>query len=153
MPVVVRPCTYSDVEAAPAFGVMLDEYGDESSVTASWRPVPQGDTYRALEAAGVLHVLGAFDGDVLVGFLSILVTVLPHFGRRAAVTESFFVAPVARKTGAGLALLHKAETLAASLGAEGLLVSTPIDGALDHVMACSSSYRPSNRVYFKELGA
>lgn len=153
MSVTVRLCTYSDVEAAPAFGVMLDEYGEEASVSASWRPNPQGDTYRALEDAGALHVLGAYEGDVLVGFLSIITSVLPHFGIKTSVTESFFVTPAARKTGAGLRLLHEAEALARKLGARGLLVSAPVGGVLDHVMACSDTYRPSNRVYFRELGA
>ena len=153
MPVVVRPCTYTDVESAPAFEAMLDEYGDESSVDPTWRPVPQGDTYRALEANGALHILGAYHGDEMVGFLSILVTVLPHFGRVTAVTESFFVTHAARKTGVGMQLLHEAEALAYKLGAEGLLVSTPAGGALDRVMACSDSYRLSNRVYFRRLTA
>jgi len=151
MPVTVRPCTYSDVESAPAFEAMLDEYGDESSVDPAWRPVPQGDTYRALEANGVLHVLGAYLDDEMVGFLSILVTVLPHFGRVAAVTESFFVTPAARKTGAGLHLLREAEALALGRGAEGLLVSTPAGGALDRVMGHLYSYRLTNRVYFRGL--
>lgn len=151
MPVVVRPCTYADIENAPAFEAMLAAYGDESSVSASWRPVPQGDTYRALEANGLLHVLGAYQDDVMVGFLTVLTTTLPHFGRRAAVTESFFVSPAHRKSGAGLALLRAAERLATELNTDGLLVSTPAGGQLDAVMDRLDGYRLSNRVYFKEL--
>lgn len=151
MPVAVRPCTYAELASAPNFAALLELYGDESAVHSAWRPAPQHDVYLQLEAAGVLHALAAYRDDVLVGFLSILITVLPHFGRRTAVTESYFVDPAHRKSGAGMALLHAAERLAAKLGAEGLLVSAPFEGPLDHVLGSLASYRSSNRVYFKEL--
>lgn len=151
MPVVVRPCAYADIESAPEFPALLDAYSRESSIDQEWTAQPQRDIYLGMEAVGVMHAFGAYQGDALIGFASILVTVLPHFGRLTAVTESFFVMPESRDTGAGMKLLRAMEHRAAELGADGLLASAPIGGQLDKVLHGLSAYRPTNRVHFRRL--
>ena len=80
----------------------------------------------------------------------LLVPVLPHFGRKVGVSESYFVAAEYRKTGAGLRLLHAAEEAAREAGAVGVLVSAPTGGILERVMP-GVGYRETNRVFFKGL--
>lgn len=147
--VTIRTLTVAEFAARPELPALLAEYSAESAV-AELRdsPGPQWPTYAALEAQGMLHAFGAFDGPVMVGFVSVAVTVLPHFGALVASTESFFVAAAARRTGAGLALLRRAEQVTRDTGAVGLLVSAPVGSRLARVLA-ATDMRQSHEVYFK----
>lgn len=151
LPIEVRPCSIAEMAAAPNIGALLFAYAHESSVPELGAPRAQVHTYRKLEAAGVLHPLGAFNDSELVGFLLLLVTVLPHYGVPAATTESFFVLPEVRKHGVGLQLLAHAEARARDLGAKAVLVSSPAGSALDRVLSSKKEYRCSNIVHVKAL--
>jgi GNAT superfamily N-acetyltransferase len=146
----IRPCTVSDMENAHNLAALLAEYGVESAIEGLGQPSAQIETYRQMEALGMLCLIGAFQGDELVGFLIMIVSVLPHYGKRIASTESFFVASAARKGGAGLKLLCEAERLAKSLGAMGFFVSAPTNSRLDSVLT-AKQYRHTNQVFFKVL--
>lgn len=146
----VKPCTVADMEQAPNIAELLAEYASESAIEGLGPVSAQMETYRQMEAAGFLHILGAFQGDALVGFLLVIVSVLPHYGVRVGSTESYFVAVSARKSGAGLILLREAEHLAQSLGAVGFFVSAPKGGRLEQVME-GKGYRETNRVFFRSL--
>ena len=67
-----------------------------------------------------------------------------------ATTESFFVDPDKRQSGAGIKLLRIAEAVAKDLGAVGLLVSAPFGGKLADVME-KVGYTETNRVFFRGL--
>jgi GNAT superfamily N-acetyltransferase len=144
--------TIAALEREPKLAALLEAYATESSIAGMPRFNPQLDTYRQLEAAGVLHVFAAHEGEELVGFLCLLVSAVPHYGVKIATTESYFVAPEHRKNGAGLRLLREAEGLARDLGAAGMLVSAPAGGRLAQVLEAMPSYRETNRVFFKGLG-
>lgn len=131
---------------------LMEAYAAESSIAGMPRFNPQLDTYRQLEAAGVLFAFAAHEGADLVGFLCLLVTVNPHYGVKIATTESYFVACEHRKSGAGLRLLREAEKLAGQLGAAGMLVSAPSGGRLAEVLGAMPSYRETNRAFFREIG-
>ncbi|WP_178084351.1 GNAT family N-acetyltransferase [Pseudomonas sp. F(2018)] len=150
MVVLIRPCTVAEVEAAGTLQLLLAEYGAESSMPELGQVSASFETYRAMEAAGALHIIGAF-GPELVGLASVLVYGLPHYaGRRVCAMESFFVAPGARRSGAGLKLLRAAEHLARELGAAALMVSAPAAGRLAVVLP-RSGYREANRVFIRGL--
>ncbi len=150
-PIEIRPCTVLDIEAAPNLEALLAEYAAESSNPEIGPVSAQIPVYRQLEAAGMLHAVGAFQDDTLAGFVFVLVSVLPHYGRKVATSESLFVAAVARSTGAGMRLLHEAEHLARKHGATAFLLSAPAESQLDKVMRGLHSYRLSNVVFIKEL--
>lgn len=135
---------------APALEALLAEYAAECAIDGLGVPDAQIETYQRMEAAGILHLLGAFINGDLVGFVSLLVSELPHYGRRVATTESLFVAKCARKSGAGLKLLKTSEQLAASLGAVGLLISAPYGGRLAKVLP-RIGFQETNRVFFRSL--
>lgn len=154
MTATVRPCTIADLERAPNADALLAEYTAESAIPELGPTVRQAELaqYKAMEAAGLLHMLGAFRGDgLMVGFLTLLIAPLPHFGGRpVASTESFFVAAPERRSGAGLKLLRAAEQRAAEQGAAGLLMSAPVGGRLAQVLP-RAGYRETSRVFFRSF--
>lgn len=146
----IRPCTVTEVEQSASLQQLLSDYARESSLPELGNASAHFETYRGMEAAGLLRIIGAFGPD-LVGFAAVLVYGLPHYGgRRVASTESIFVAPAARAGGTGLKLLRAAEEMARDLGAAALLVSAPVGGRLAQVLP-RSGYRESNRVFIRGL--
>lgn len=146
----IRRSRFAELESAANFAEQTAEYAAESAIEGLPPPAAHFQTYRMMEAAGAMHVLGAYRGADLIGFIILLVSMNPHYGLPLAVTESFFVAHIDRKSGAGLKLLRAAEDLAAKLGAQGLLVSAPAGGRLADVMP-GAGYRETNRVFFRSL--
>jgi GNAT superfamily N-acetyltransferase len=99
----------------------------------------------------VFHSFGAFSDDgELLGFITLIITMLPKYTTLIGATESFFVASRHRKTGAGLRLLHAAEDKASEGGAFGILVSAPCGGKLAEVVP-RSGYEESDIIFFKDL--
>jgi GNAT superfamily N-acetyltransferase len=138
----------AELETSPNFAELLAEYGEECAIDGIGMPDPQFETYRQLEQAGIVHLLGAWDRDELVGFLILVVTVLPHYGKKVACTESFFVSKSVRTKGFGLHLLIDAECLAKRLEAVGLLVSAPSGGVFDQMLG-QFGYKQTNNIYFR----
>lgn len=147
----IARCTIHDIAAAPNCAQVLAEYASESAVLEIGPASAQFETYYALESAGVLHPIAAFDGPLLAGVVLILATKMPHYSVMTATTESFFVSKVYRPSNLGLRLLAYAEATAADLGAGALMISTPVGGALAAVMRRIKSYRHSNEVFVKKL--
>lgn len=148
---MIRKMSVDDMQAEPNLAALLDAYADEACIEGMPRYNAQMDYYRNLESVDVLHVFGAFSADELVGFICLLVTMVPHYAAMIATTESFFVAPEHRHTGAGIKLLRAAEEHAATMGAAAMFVSAPKDGKLAAVMDVMPSYRETNRVFFREI--
>lgn len=147
----VQTITFDEFFAHPCAPELLDAYALESAIDGLPRPSPDVDAYRMMESTGAAVLLAAMDGDVLIGFISLLVYRNPHYSALLAVAESYFVAPAARSTGAGLALREAAERLATERGAVGLLISAPAGGRLARVMERAAGYRETNRAFFKRL--
>ncbi len=151
MTFIIRRTTMAEFEAAPNLAQLLAEYGQHSGVPELGTPKAQFATYRALEATGMFHLVGAWDGERLAGFIAPIVLVLPHYGVVAATVESFFVPQAERRRGLGMRLLRHAERLAKELGAKGVLVSAPAGSALAKVMKRHRPYRMSNEVFVRAL--
>lgn len=148
---IIRPCTVAEFFDAPNAGVILAEYAVESAIEGLPPPAASREIYEAIEATGALRVIGAFDGEEVVGCLVLVVSVNPHYGIPLAVAESFFVSPEWRKTGAGMLMLQLAEDVARSMGAEGIFVSAPTDSRLAQVMNGIGFYRETTRAFFRRL--
>jgi GNAT superfamily N-acetyltransferase len=141
-------CSIAELEQAPNLPGLLVEYAAESALSGMPQPVPQVETYRALEAAGIMQPLGAFRDSVLMGYCLLLSSVLPHYGVKVCTTESYFVAREYRHTGAGLKLLRLAEEYARETGAAGLLISAPVGGPLAELLP-HVGYNNTNLIFFK----
>lgn len=146
----VAPGTVGEISAAPEFPALAAEYAAESAIDGLPPPAAKMATYRQLESAGALHAFAARLDEALVGFITVLAPVLPHYGVPVAVSESFFVARAHRGSGAGLRLLRAAEGKARALGSPGLLVSAPFEGTLFNVLP-RVGYVETNRVFFKKV--
>lgn len=145
----VQPTTVAEISAAASFPALLAEYAAESSIEGMPSPNARMETYRELEAKGMLHVISAVNDDgELVGFISVLAAPLPHYGMSVAVSESFFVAKAHRGSGAGIKLLRDAEERARVIGSPGLLVSAPYAGKLFELLP-RLGYAETNRIFFK----
>ncbi len=142
--------TVADLVAAPTFHELLAKYGEECAIAGMPPPSAKLEIYKKIEQSGLLHVFAAFEDEVLIGFITVLLSELPHYGVNTGITESFFVAKEQRKTGAGLALLHAAEKLAETYGSPGLLVSAPWGGVLADVLP-RCGYEVSNVVFFRKF--
>lgn len=146
----IRRISVQDAIDSQELGVLLDGYSSESAMPEIGTPDAQLHMYVAMERAGALHSLGAYQNGELIGLLLMIVSVLPHYGKTIASTESFYVADYARHTGAGLELLHEAEAWAKEMGAVALLVSAPTGSRLERVMQ-RKGYRQTNVVFTKGL--
>ncbi len=144
----IVPVTFDMLAEEPNFGALLDEYGQESAIKGFHKPNPCAEMYRQLEAVGMLQIMAAFHDQLLVGFVSLLTSMMPHYSRVIATTESFFVTANARKHGAGLKLLKAAENYAKLKKAEAILVSSPAHGRLADVLP-GLGYVHSNTVFMK----
>lgn len=146
----IEPSSIAALEQEPGIASLLAEYAAESAIAGLPPPRAQVEVYRLLEAQGGLHVLVARHEGRLIGYITVLASLLPHYSISVAVSESFFVARAHRGTGAGLKLLRAAERLAHQLGSPGLLVSAPFEGDLFKVLP-RVGYTETNRVFFKKV--
>lgn len=146
---IIRACSVSDIMEDPAFPALIEEYARESAVDGMPSPNAKMETYIPMEVTGMLHPFGAYKGGELVGFISVLTPVLPHYGALAAVAESWFVTAPHRKGGAGLRLLQAAERVMVESGSPGLFVSSPLNSMLVEILP-RLGYTETSRIYFKK---
>lgn len=148
---IVRALSVDEIVQEPELHGLFAVYAQESSIAGLPPFNPDIEHYRKLEALDMMRLFAAYRDEILVGFLSMLISFAPHYGEKIAVAESFFVAPEHRKSGAGLSLLRAAEEAARALGAVGFFVSAPVGGKLAAVMEATPAYRETNRVFFRKL--
>lgn len=146
----ITPTTVAFILEAPEFPALLEEYAGESRNIGMPPPMPYLDRYPQLEAMGMLHPIAATLDDELIGFITVLVSVLPHYGFSVAVSESYFVAKAHRHTMAGLKLLVAAEEQTQARHSCGLYVSARIGSGLDKVLE-RAGYEGTNKVYYKRM--
>jgi GNAT superfamily N-acetyltransferase len=148
--VTVRQCSAVELEHAPALPGLIAEYAAESTRADVGQRNPQFHAYRQMESSGFAKFVGAWRGAELVGFLVLVTVMAPHYGQVIATSESLFLSASARKSGAGKALIEKAQELAKECGAAGLFISAPHGGRLAQVLP-RSGFLHTNDVFFKAL--
>ncbi len=146
----VQATTIEALEASPNIWGLLLEYAQESAAPDMVPPAIRARDYKRLEALGVLHPISALLDGELIGYVTVLASEIPHYGRAIAVTESIFVAKAHRKTGAGLKLLRAAEAKARELGSPVLLVAAPATGDLAAVLP-RVGYGEVGRTFLKKV--
>lgn len=146
----IRKLSFDEVSAYPEFEAMAQAYADESKIDEMPPHCVNGPAYRAMEQAGIYHIIGAIDEDKLIGLVAVLVTFVPHYSVKVASTESYFVGEAYRKGGLGLKLLKAAEALAKEHGAVNLFVNAPMGSRLVQVMP-RIGYRECQRIFCRRL--
>jgi GNAT superfamily N-acetyltransferase len=147
----VQKVAIADILGAREFPALMEEYAAESAVEGMPPPQAKIENYGPMEYTGSLHSFAAARDGCLVGFITVLAPILPHYNVAFAVAESYFVTASHRKGGVGLRLLAAAEDQADELGSPGLFVCTPIAGRLFEILP-RRGYVETNRVFFKRLG-
>lgn len=143
----IRSATVSDVMDHPRFGPLIEQYAKECANPAMGAPAPNREQYETLAEMGMLHALGAYDGEELVGFISYLLTPMTHFSACAATTESLFLSPEYRRGLLGVRLIKAALNQAVSQGAKGLYVTAPAGSQLER-LARVMKLKHTNTVFF-----
>ena len=148
---MLRVATLDELLQHKDFEGLVAAYAEECAMAGMPPPKPDLDMYARLEAAGLMRVVLAEQGDELLGFAVVLISTIPHYSQVLGVTESIFVAQKARAGGTGWRLVKKIEQVVASEGAIGLLVSAPVGGRLADALFASPEYRHTNVVFFKRF--
>jgi len=116
MTIDIRPVTVDAM--LPIMGALMREHWQE---TESWiegeGPVPAVEIYHAMESTGVLIVLGAFDGDTIVGYVTATVSPHPHYSFLVAQHDLLYLDPAYRRGRTGLRLMLEIEIIAKARGA------------------------------------
>lgn len=146
----IRKLTVEEYYAEPNIAELWKLYAEEAKVDGLPPHNPQRQMYEAMESMNILHTWGAYDDGRLIGFVALLVNMVPHYGLPIGTLESFFVHRYYRKGGTGINLLRTAEAHAKELGAVGMFVSAPAGGKLEKAMPMWG-YRHTNTTFMKEL--
>lgn len=130
----IRIQTTDELFASAQFLDVVRAYADEcGNPTLGSKPDPQLDQYRLLASTGMLHAVGAYVDDNLVGLVMVLLHRSMHYGTLNAIIESLYVKPTYRRYGTGAKLIHTAERLAKELDATAILLAAPVNGPLERV--------------------
>lgn len=146
----IRRISYSDILGAPNAEGLLNEYAAECSIPEIGLISPQAKMYEAMEASGLLHLFGAFLGEDLIGFATLLIYVLPHYGCKVAASESLFVA-IKHRRGIGMRLLETIESHAQEQGCAAILYSAPVDSQFETLLSLQDKYRRTNSAFCRSL--
>lgn len=129
---------------------LLHNYALESKSNKVPTINPDIAMYDMLESKGMLECIGVYDNEILVGFITILITTMPHYATVAGTVESFYVSPEYRKFGTGKKLLCFAENAVKARGGTTLFMSAPIGSRLE-VAAKFFGFSETHKSYIKDL--
>jgi hypothetical protein len=130
---------------------LIAEYAAECSIPAIGEISPQAGMYEVLEHSGAFRCFGAFDGDRLVGFATVITTVFPHYGKMVATVESLFVASESRKGIAGTELLEAIDAYAEGTGCVAIVYSAPTGSRLEKLLSGKKRFSRTNEIFCRSL--
>lgn len=148
MPQKIIPVDYAEIFEAPNSPTLFKEYAAECMVDDY---APQRNMYEAMSKSEILHCFGCHIADELIGFISIITSVMPHNGKKLSTIESVFVTSTQRDSGAGEALLLEAERFSKESGSVALTCSPRIGSRLEKVLMRRSGYNPTHTIFTKWL--
>lgn len=115
--------------ARPEFDRLCRQYTEESGIKL-W-----GDSKVCIEDYRDTKMLAAFEEGALVGFACLRLTKHPHYaGKVLSILDAIYAEPSARKGMAGVQLINEVKALAASFGADTMLMSAPYGSRLSRLL-------------------
>ena len=142
---------YADILDAPEAADLLREYSAECSIPEIGPTCPQRQMYASMESSGLMHSFGAYEGSALVGFATLLVFVLPHYGKKIANVESLFLAKAHRRGGLGSLLMDELEKFAREMQCCGVLYNARTGSQFEKYLAAVPQYKRTNSVFLRTL--
>jgi len=146
---LVQAIRTRDLDAKPGFPALVYGYIAESAHPKLPSPVINMGLYHELEDQGVLHAFEAVRDGELVGFMFLVVSIVPHYGVLIGRSESLYVLP-AQRGWAGRKLLNAARTKAHAEGAAGFYVSARAGSTLAELLPLLG-FEKSDEVFMKAL--
>lgn len=147
---MIKPVSYKEILDDPNGDELLREYSEECSMPELGYAYPQREMYDLLEKSGGFQAFGLYSEGSLLGFGSVLMHTIPHYGHKIATNESIFVTKSFRNTGWGLMLRNAMKQYAKNKECLVFLWTVPKGSTFDRVMDASSA-RHSNNVYVESL--
>jgi len=144
----IRPAPYAEILAQGSD--LFHAYAEECAIPEIGHTNPQADTYAAMERAGIAQCFGVYSDAELVGFASVLTSLLPHYGKKVAVVESIFISPKFRPL-ASLDLMKAIEQHSTLSGCVAILYSAPAGSRFELFLTLRNRYRHTNTVFCKAL--
>lgn len=142
----IRKCDVAEILDAGEAQGLIASYAVECLIPDA---APQRWLYLAMEEQGVLTCFGAYAGGELVGFVSVITSVMPHHGKKVATVESLYADPRHRYYGAGNALMVRAELHAKETGCICLTYTARVGSRLDTILALRAGCERSHEMYTK----
>jgi GNAT superfamily N-acetyltransferase len=143
----IRRISYASILDSPQARALLDEYSAECSIPEIGTPNPQRETYARMESSGLMDSFGVFEGEDLVGFATVLVFVLPHYGVKILNVESLFLSGAHRRGGLGVALMSHLEAFAREKQCAGVLYNARAGSRLERLLEALPEYKRTNSVF------
>ncbi len=148
----IRPMSYRDIIDAPNAAELFAEYESECANPELGPISPQADLYAAMEASGGLQAFGVYENDSLIGFLTILIWTVPHYGKKIGSNADIFLASEHRGSGTGAKMIALAEGYAKSKGAICFQWTVPAGSRFAKLLSFNvGRYRRSNSVFLRTL--
>lgn len=148
---LIKPVSYAALMEAPNFAELIAEYGAECSIAEIGQINPQPDLYALMERTGMLQCFGAYEGETLIGFASVQVFPLPHYGRTIANVESLFVPMERRSSAVGLELLRTARQHGRMRNCKVILYNAPAGSSFERLLIARKRSRRTNSVFCEAL--
>lgn len=143
----IRRISYAVILDCSESNALLAEYAMECSIPEIGTPKPQRAVYADMERIGLMHSFGVFADDLLVGFATLLVFVLPHYGAKVANVESLFLARSGRRGDVGKRLMAHIENEARAMKCVGVLYNARAGSRLERLLSVTSKYKRTNSVF------
>lgn len=146
----IRTSTVSEMLANA--GELFEEHWDEIALNKQVMVLkPDEDRYRAMEQAGSLLILAAWEGEALVGYsVNFIVNHLHYADLRLCSNDLLFITRSKRAGRLGLKLIRETEKRAAEMGARLMLWHAKQDTALAAMMP-KMGYGVQDIIFSKEI--
>lgn len=109
------------------------------------------DRYKALEATGSMLILGAYDGEALIGYsVNFMINHLHYADLKICSNDVLFIKKEYRQGRLGLMMIAETERQAKEMGAELILWHAKKDTALEAIMP-KIGYGIQDIIFSKEL--
>jgi GNAT superfamily N-acetyltransferase len=150
--IVIRPVSYAEILSAPNAQELFSEYESECALPELSPICPQADLYEAMEKGGGMQAFGVYEGEKLIGFMTVLVWIVPHYGKRIASTADFFLADAFRIKGIWPKMMATIKEYAKSKGCVSLQCTAPVGSRFDLLMGLNKNRcRKTNHVYLWKI--
>jgi GNAT superfamily N-acetyltransferase len=148
---LVKRVKYLDILNDPRSPELLAEYSAECSISQIGEPEPQREIYAAMESSGLMHSFGFYEGEIMIGFATLLIHILPHYGKLIANVESIVVQKAHRVRGAGEILKISLEEYAKDRGCVGILYNARAGSRLEKLLTLQPEYERTNSVFLRSF--